>query len=114
MATRWSPDTCNCVIEYDMDGEELINIVGIKTCKKHADLTGNELAKRVLERNRAKNYVHAELIAQGAEPSTLSVRYDPEDDEQLLVTDHGLADFEQRDAKKRLDEKFPNKRIKVI
>jgi hypothetical protein len=114
MATLWSPDTCDCQIEYDMEGEEFRNVNAIKTCKLHADLAGDELLTRVLDRNRTKNYVRAELVAQGADERQTRVRYDPADGEDLIATDHGFDADKISSIAAPLADKFPGKRIKVV
>ena len=36
MATRWQPDTCSCILEFDgIKGDEFINPVVVKLCKQH-------------------------------------------------------------------------------
>lgn len=119
MATLWSPDTCDCQVEYDLDEgsegnlEDFRNIKAVKTCKLHAELVGDELMRRVLDRNRSKNYVHIELVTQGAPEGELYVRYDPPDGAMLVATGHGFDADKIATVMPILAEKFPGQRIKV-
>lgn len=82
MATRWHPDTCSCVIEFDGVDEQtdqLINPVAIKTCRKHADLPGQALAPIVRDHNGKKNNVLNALVKAGASLQAVSVTYDDQD-----------------------------------
>jgi hypothetical protein len=79
MATRWSPDTCACIIEFETVGEQLTNVVAVRTCKKHADLPGPALAEQLLKHNRKKNEVVRALVDAGADREALSVSYDAQD-----------------------------------
>ena len=59
--TRWSPDTCGCVIEYEWDDSvpedqrthSLSNVVS--KCPAHAALTDNNTFSSVLDENPRKN-----------------------------------------------------------
>src|SRR5262245_57299399 len=119
MAMLWLPDTCDCQIEFDLDEgpdgnpEDFYNIKAVKTCRLHADLTGVELMRRVLDRNRHKEYVYLELLEHGA-PETTHVRYDPPDGETVLATEHGFDADKIKEVSARLATKFPGKRIKVV
>lgn len=81
MATRWQPDTCGCVIDFDGVNEDgtLINPVAVKTCMKHADQKGETLATSVLAHNGKKNMVLNALLEAGASIKTVSVTYDKDD-----------------------------------
>jgi hypothetical protein len=62
--TRWSPDTCGCVIEYvtDDDLPEQDPVLGkiVKLCGDHAGAIGDVFSV-VAEENRRKNGTFAEL-----------------------------------------------------
>jgi len=50
--TKWSPDTCSCILQYDA------NLKWIKThqtCELHNSLTGQKLLDEVLRHNRDNN-----------------------------------------------------------
>ena len=59
--TRWSPDTCGCVLEYDWDDavpqEQRVHLFrGIgRTCPDHQTLTGEALYGIVKTENETKN-----------------------------------------------------------
>jgi hypothetical protein len=68
--TRWSPDTCGCVIEYETDDTETdeskkhVHHATIKSCPAHSKHHGKpEHLTIVFEENRRKNNV----LAQAAE-----------------------------------------------
>lgn len=96
--TRWSPDTCGCVIEYD----ENINVVAvINKCPKHAGTDSNAVhLATVLAHNRKKNAVHNAVVDHtksiGADPSMVQTLYDAQDN--LIVANSGLSAAEQQKA----------------
>lgn len=57
MATRWAPDTCDCVIDYEMDGEELI-IIDSVLCLEHV----GQDPYSVIQENRMKNMARNEIV----------------------------------------------------
>lgn len=65
--TRWYPDTCSCVIEYEWDSEQnedervhkFKSIVGV--CPDHTSLSGDGLFQSVLKENRMKNMLLPEI-----------------------------------------------------
>lgn len=114
MATRWSPDTCDCQIEYDLDGETFINVKTVRTCKMHAGLIDDAHMVPVVERNRLKNDVWREFFDQGSDPKLLDVQYDPDDDQQLLIKNHGFDVAKKNIIKSVLDGKFAGKKIKMV
>ena len=64
--TKWKPDTCNCVIEFDghnPDGTQ--NVTSISKCAEHVS---DALAhKTVLDENQSKNKAIGSLIADNPE-----------------------------------------------
>lgn len=60
--TRWSPDTCGCVLEYqwDTDDPELNRrhtfLPPQVVCPVHAGLPSDRVSTEVLRENRTKNY----------------------------------------------------------
>jgi len=114
MATRWQPDTCRCIIEYDGVDETtgaLINPVRIKTCRKHADLEGAALAERLLDHNRLKNRIIAEAIERGANPRTVAVRYDPQDG--IVISGTGWSPTKIANVTAALNSRFPNRQFLI-
>ena len=91
--TRWSPDTCDCVVEYTDDGK--FTAIGVvRKCAKHADTRDHHHhLETVLAHNQRKNQVHNGLIEHLKEtglgtPETMYTIYDDNDD--LNVHGHGL------------------------
>ena len=71
--TRWSPDTCGCVLEYEWDDAQDENVRShsflavIAKCPAHESLSGVALYNQVLNENQRKNRVFAK--AQETNPS---------------------------------------------
>jgi hypothetical protein len=59
MVTRWSPDTCECVIEYNDDGT-LSNVV--KACDAHKGDNDEVVFQNVKEENPRKNNAVKEIL----------------------------------------------------
>jgi hypothetical protein len=58
--TRWSPDTCSCVVEYSWDSEatpenRVHTLMSIVKCPVHSSLTDSEAYAIVTEENPRKN-----------------------------------------------------------
>ncbi len=66
MTTRWKPDTCKCVIEFDghnPDGSQ--NVISISKCPEHASDVKAE--KSVLDENQSKNKAIGKLVEDNPE-----------------------------------------------
>jgi hypothetical protein len=94
--TRWSPDTCSCVIDYD----DNVNITAVVTkCAKHAGTPDDATHfETVLAHNRKKNQVHGALVEHlkslGIDAvAGVFVSYDDNDD--LQIAGSGLPAAEQ-------------------
>ncbi len=65
--TRWSPDTCSCVLEYEWDdaineNERTHKFSGaVHVCEHHKTLVGAEVYDKVLSENTQKNMVLGEV-----------------------------------------------------
>jgi hypothetical protein len=59
MVTRWQPDTCECIIEYNDDGT-LSTVV--KACDAHNGDTQDNIFKNVKEENPRKNNSLKEIL----------------------------------------------------
>lgn len=73
--TRWSPDTCGCVFDYEWDDSETEDTRQhnfkqvVKECASHQHLQGNskkDMYDSSLEENRRKNGTIAELLDKAA------------------------------------------------
>lgn len=66
--TLWGPDTCGCEIEFEWDDAvpvETRTVAHKRTvtrCAAHQLATGSALFDTVLDENRRKNYVFAEIL----------------------------------------------------
>lgn len=61
MTTRWKPDTCGCVIEFDghnPDGTQ--NVISFQRCKDHE--SDVDAPKKVLDENQSKNKAIGKLV----------------------------------------------------
>jgi len=62
--TRWSPDTCDCLIEMD-ENLRLVDI--IVKCAEHQHLDGQALLDEVIRHNRSFNMRGASIDEKRAE-----------------------------------------------
>lgn len=71
MVTRWSPDTCGCVIEYD----ENINLTSVvQRCPAHQTLLDNpSIFNSVKEENSRKNIGIHDLLLNNAPTSLFDI-----------------------------------------
>jgi len=57
MTTRWHPDTCECVLEYDnIINDQVINPKVIKKCSAHTSHSNDKVFDIVSNENRRKNF----------------------------------------------------------
>jgi hypothetical protein len=112
--TRWSPDTCGCVIDYDGN----LNVIAVVTkCAKHADtLHDKHHFDTVLTHNRKKNHVHNALVehmkeigSNGSE-NMIAVAYDDNDD--LHISGSGLSAEHQQKVPEQVNAKLGNSALK--
>ena len=52
---RWSPDTCECRVELDMVGNDVVYKSTGACCPVHKGLSGQQLLDTLLAENRQKN-----------------------------------------------------------
>lgn len=127
MATRWSPDTCSCVLEYD----EGINITAVvAACPKHAGNQPTDHLAAVLAHNRQKNRVLSwvvdngpargvavDVLDGGAKMPRLRLAYDPQaaaGNDPLLITNHTLTTAQKNQLQNALDGAFGAGTVKVV
>jgi len=66
--TKWSPDTCTCIINYEWDpATSLADRIHTytttdKTCPTHANLVGQSLYDTLVNENQLKNSIEAALL----------------------------------------------------
>lgn len=87
MATRWQPDTCGCVIEYDND----LVAISAKPCPLHVGADHHEVFAKTLAHNRHKNEVHNYLRKQYPEDVLAGVFYDADMATLVLAVRHPHA-----------------------
>jgi hypothetical protein len=114
--TTWSPDTCECVLEYS--DPDIKHVTSHKLCPKHAALEGQGHLDVVLAHNQKRNQVAAHVRdTHGAARKArgdlsggpnISVQYDADD--VLVVT--GLpADTPVKQAE--LEAKFGRGKVRI-
>lgn len=120
--TRWSPDTCGCILEYEWDDsvEESQRTHTatrvVVTCKEHSKLDESERFDRVKEENILKNQVETELLSKpeltiidtdGTKKFKQNVKFDWKfNNERELVIKVDGVDFKETD-KQSLLTKYP-------
>lgn len=117
--TRWSPDTCGCVIEYEWDDTEEPRVHRVKNiirqCPLHKTLEiPEDVFDAIVNDNRTKNIVVtrvAELISAKAEDIAFSF----DDKRQLhLQLDSGkTSELEKISIQSELDTLVGRDKIKV-
>jgi hypothetical protein len=65
--TRWQPDTCGCVVEYEWDDSvdektRVHSLTKITRCPYHETLTKNGAYSAVIDENTTKNKVHGIVL----------------------------------------------------
>jgi len=68
--TRWSPDTCSCVIEYTWDStvsedQRVHTLNTISKCPQHQALSDNIAYSTILDENPRKNIAHQLILDNG-------------------------------------------------
>ena len=84
--TRWYPDTCGCIVDYD-DAIKVTAVV--KKCAKHTNtLNDDHHLETVLVHNRKKNSVHNAVVdhlrQSGKNTDGIATLYDDADDLHLF------------------------------
>ena len=72
--TRWSPDTCSCVVEYSWDDsvsaeQRTHELTSIEKCPVHSSLSDSEAFAAVTDENPRKNNSLQSVLDNG--PATL-------------------------------------------
>jgi len=127
--TLWSPDTCDCRIEFSDDGN-LTYIATHNACAKHVQVANTaQHFTDVLAHNRKKNSIVSWLLnnvpsltrtqLDGTKVVTVSVGYDPaapvQNDPVLVkATDVGVPTLQNTATQTALDAAFGTGGVKVI
>lgn len=120
--TTWSPDTCDCVLEYEWDDaqDENTRIHSfkriIKACPEHAALAGKPLYDQVISENTRKNITFTEI--QKAHPQVTSDNYlwffDKKRELQISLVGVDLPEAAKQGLQTALDAKFGSRKVKVL
>jgi hypothetical protein len=91
--TRWSPDTCGCVIEYD---DQVRVTAVVKKCTKHAGTKDDAThLETVLAHNRRKNAaldaITSHIKGLGIDPASLPLSVFYNDADVLTISGSGLS-----------------------
>ena len=87
--TRWSPDSCGCVLEYEWDDAVPATArthtfkTVVKKCSSHSALTDKDIYNQVLSENTRKNKVFG--IAQQFLPEIKSENYNWSFDDKRIL-----------------------------
>lgn len=120
--TRWSPDTCGCILEYEWDDSQDENIRthnfkrSIKACPEHATLAGKPLYDQVLSENTRKNIVFDEI--QKAHPQVILENYlwffDKGRVLQVSLVGEDLPEAAKQGLQTAFDNRFGAGKVKVL
>lgn len=118
--TRWSPDTCDCCLEYSWDDAELESTrthkfqTMVVKCPAHLNLSGETHYNEVLSENRRKNKVFA--LAQNAKPDIKPEDYEWAFDNKrvLQVKFPKLTNAEKKKVKDNCDTEFGVGKVEVV
>lgn len=68
--TRWSPDTCKCVLEYEWDDQDRPTVHTfsklVNACDLHGKLDLKDIFDRVKKDNRTKNIIKNEILVNAS------------------------------------------------
>ena len=100
--TRWQPDTCKCIIEYEWDGDadpttrthSVVNTIPCEFHTKHSN--HEEVFEDVKAENTRKNVVINELNKE--------VDWEYDDKRELKIDLSSLSEAEKIDARDKLSK----------
>jgi hypothetical protein len=92
--TRWSPDTCECIIEFEWDNIKTNTFKQtIRACSSHSGHSGKDThLETLLEENRRKNQALHALATE------LGVELNPSEDKVKTLTSQKLFDSDDDKA----------------
>ncbi len=127
--TRWSPDTCECVIDYEWDDEEPVETreitvkTIIKKCPVHARRGKASCFNEVLSENRRKNqaigFLQEEIPdlvsqAEGVPPKADTVwHFDKERNLQVHVIGTEIDALAKSRAQSKCDHSFGQGKVHI-
>jgi len=86
MTTQWAPDTCDCVIDYEMNGEEMI-ITNSVLCSEHIGQDPYD----VIQENRMKNMAKNEITKHISEDEVIFLKDAEQADRLKPFLEQGLT-----------------------
>lgn len=119
--TRWSPDTCGCILEYEWDDtkseDERTHSFkkAVQLCEHHQALSGSQAYDGVCSENTRKNQAFglAKEVKPDLEPEDYTWSFD--DKRKLKAGFLGkLTATERAAVQAKLDEKFGIDKAEVI
>lgn len=120
--TRWSPDTCGCVLEYEWDDKQNEDMRThsfkriISLCPAHSTLVGKNAYDQVLSENTRKNLTFA-LIKEkqpSIEPEKYLWWFDANRDLQVEFIGITLTENQKQDIRNSVTTKFGSGKVKVL
>lgn len=128
--TRWGPDTCNCVLEYQWNDSDLIEDRQhtlsrvVNKCIAHREYTDEIVFSMVTDENKRKNIVLNEIFSNT--PSLMFVNnegkviYDEKnvnwqfDQNRKLIISTNLKSTEKTKVKNLLKNKFKINEVEIL
>ncbi len=115
--TRWSPDTCDCVLVYGWDSDDISKehtfLRAEKLCAHHKDLASKDAYDKVLDENRRKNRAFKVAKDVGIEPDDFTFSFDGS--RKLKVGFLGKLNSTQKaELQAKFDNEFGTDKAEVI
>lgn len=128
--TRWSPDTCSCVVEYQWDDSDLIenrqHILSkvVNKCIAHQEYADEIVFSTITDENKRKNIVLNEIFSNIPSLSFINnegkVIYDEKsvnwqfDQGRKLIISTNLKLTEKTKVKNLLKNKFKTNEVEIL
>jgi len=115
--TRWSPDTCGCVLEYEWDktvpAESRVHTFNnlVKKCSDHGSIpVAKDLYDVVLGENQMKNLIFAELQKEKPDINTgEDFDWVFDDKRDIKIFAKGLSSSALSKVRDKINDQFPGK-----
>jgi len=120
--TRWSPDTCSCILEYEWDDAEdagsrqhTLKAV-LQKCPNHISLSDAGIYNEVISENTRKNGVFAETQKVFPSLTTDDYNWSLDDKRKLKVGFLNLSmnAMEKQQLITALENRFGKEKVEVI
>ena len=118
--TRWSPDTCRCVLEYEWDDAEDENTrentlkAVIQKCSYHSFAADEDVYREVLLENSIKNiaFAEAERIIPSINPENYKWSFD--EGRKLKVQFPDVTSAQKAKLLQTFSERFGEGKVEVL